>query len=207
LLIKCDRGDCHDNNLQPGLSAYKINHPAKLEEVIEKLIKVNMQQNGDFFKKGVDQMLDLELIHHLKHSWQKSKTCAWTSSAKLSFHSVLYLYLIKQGFTEKEAEEYSQSMYKTWMQEDRHLAIQDLLSSQASETIKKDLLAAAYFHLSMKQNKEDAATDILLALIAQQKPEVPGMAKNLVQEKIRELDEIERKLQEKKIGPQEEIIL
>ena len=212
LLIKCDRRG-GDDDPQPGLSVYKINHPAKLEEAVEKLIKVNRQENGEFFKKGMDQMLDLELIHHLKHSEQKSGTCAWTSSAKLSFHSLLYLYLIQQGFTEKEAEEYSQSMYKTWMQEDRHLAIQDLLSSQASETIKKNLLAAAFFHLSLKkvlkknQDKEDAATDILLTLMAQQKPEVLDMAEKLVQEKIRKLDEIKRKLQEKKIGPQEEIIL
>ena len=193
LLIKGDRGDYRDNNLQPGLSIYKINHSAKLEEAIKKLIK-GRQENSDFFKKGIDQMLDLEPIHHLRHSSQKTPTCTWTSSAKLSFHSVLYLYLIKQGFTEKEAEDFSQSMYKTWVQEDRQLAIQEIFSSQLSETVKKDLLASAFLQLSIKKDmkkkpdKEYAETDKLQALIKQQEPEILKLKINLAREVLKELD-------------------
>ncbi len=196
LLIKGDRGDYDDNNLQSGLSIYKINHLAKLEEAIEKLIK-GQQENSDFFKKDIDQMLDLEPIHHLKHSSQKTLTCSWTSSAKLSFHSVLYLYLIKQGFTEKEAEDFSQSMYKTWVQEDRQLAIQEIFSSRLSETVKKDLLASAFLQLRIKKikkkkpDKEYVETDKLLALIEQQEPKILELVSNLSKEirKGLELDE------------------
>lgn len=171
LLIKCDRAVP-----ESGLSIYKINHPNNLEKAVEKLLKdYHHVDNEQFFKKGLDEQLGLQLIHHIEHSLQKSKTCTWTSSAKLDFHAVLYLYLIKKGFAPDEAETYSQLMYKVWAHDDRLLAIQDLLTSEIPDFIRDDLLAAAFDLLSRK-NSPDASTQRLITVLQWQAPNAVQLA-------------------------------
>lgn len=183
LLIKCDR-----DNEQPGLIIYQIQKPTEVETVIRRLRKTfRATYHKKLFEEEIDQELDLQRIHYIKHTRQKSPICAWTSSAKSSFHAVLYLYLIKKGLEAKEAENSSQLMYKTWVDEDRFLELQNLLRSKVPPFIKCWLLGATHDYHSRK-TKPAASTVNKLTLI-----KIMQLIRDVVQKTTTFIEQVEKK--------------
>jgi ankyrin repeat protein len=157
------------NSSNRHLNIYQIGNPLRLNTIFKKLFespvlatKGNEEEAINYYYSGMNHELQLKEIHTVKKSKQHGGVCTW-ASAKLSFHGALYLYLHKKkGFSKKEALNYSQKMYKAWMQEDRLTALKGYIATIPDENPHKTpILARIYQQMKRKKNPVPALIEAI----------------------------------------------
>lgn len=142
----------------------KIPSLNSLKAQIEELLQLHLGLVNNKLEK-----FNLKYKYHIIRKLQNGNVCAWASSAKLAMQGAVFAHLLKKGMNLKDAERYSNIMYKTFVQEDRLTAIGDYLKNVPESEIKTTVLACIYKHLTNKkmQKKLSNSNSKIMELIEQ----------------------------------------
>ena len=146
--FKFNRGQGSEDH--KGILCYKIGNPSNLPEAFAKLFNMEVIEENpknkkefktleakkiessiEFFKHGINQLLELELSFSDIQKSQPSGNCSWLA-AQASLCLALIECYIRQGFTPKKALGLGMYAYKKWAKFDRLSALEDLKAIEES---------------------------------------------------------------------------
>jgi len=175
----------------PHLHMRKMKNLSKIDEIITNLIlDFNSNLKSEYFNTHILNDLATDLPHAcVEKKEQPGQICPWLA-AKLGFQQALLLYLfqkfLKEGDNEedasKKAEQYSISMFKSWVRQDREDFLNEYLANVPdSNPYKAFILGCIYHHLENKKSPDKK----LLALISSRCPEAVNIAKQVYKDNFR----------------------
>lgn len=167
--FKCNRSDLSE----PGILIYKINKKENMKSFIDQFIKINessfqadrieksIEEGIHFFNKTTNEILDLDLYHYEKNSYQNAGNCAWVAAKMAVKSTFICLGIMQQTSNPKQGIKLGIEEYKKWFVFDRRRALCEMKNKQIRVDFQQFVNLDSLFGQVVEKNLKDKKIDFL----------------------------------------------